>query len=60
MTLMFRGFPSTPMFGCSRLTLDEHEMITQQRDYYDLWGDIYNGIPWYKGFYRAFMKKFFG
>jgi hypothetical protein len=60
MTMMFRVFPSTPIYGCTRLTIDGDEMITNQRDYYDLWGDIYNGIPWYRGLYRAFMRRFFG
>lgn len=60
MTMMFRKFPSTPMFGCSKLTIDENELITDQRDYYDLWGDIYNGIPGFRRVYRSFMRKFFG
>jgi hypothetical protein len=60
MTMMFRVFPSTPMYGCSRLTINEHNQITIQRDYYDLWGDINNNIPGYRRLYRAFMHKFFG
>ncbi|MDC7246909.1 MAG: nuclear transport factor 2 family protein [Sphaerochaetaceae bacterium] len=60
MTMMFRIFPSTPMYGCSRLTIDEDGLITSQRDYYDLWGDINYNIPGYRRLYRAFMHKFFG
>ena len=60
MTMKFRIFPSTPMYGSSRLTLDEFGQILEQRDYYDLWGDIYNGIPIYRRIYRWFMRVFFG
>lgn len=60
MTMMFRKFPSTPMYGCTKLTIGEDERILEQRDYYDLWGDIYDGIPGFRRLYRAFMKKFFG
>lgn len=60
MTMMFRRFPSTPMYGCTKLTIDSDELIVVQRDYYDLWGDIYNGIPGFRTFYRAFMRRFFG
>lgn len=60
MTMMFRKFPSTPIFGCTKLTLHEDGRILSQRDYYDLWGDIFNGIPRFKGPYRRFMRKKFG
>lgn len=60
MTMMFKKFPSTPVFGCTKLTLHEDGRIIQQRDYYDLWGDIFNGIPWFKKRYRKFMRKKFG
>lgn len=60
MTMMFRKFPSTPMFGATRLTLGEDGRIIHQRDYYDLWGDIFNGIPWFKRPYRRFMHRYFG
>jgi hypothetical protein len=35
-------------------------MIIEQRDYYDLWGDIFNGIPRFGKLYRKFMFKHFG
>jgi limonene-1,2-epoxide hydrolase len=60
MTMMFKKFPSTPMFGCTKLTFGEDNRIIQQRDYYDLWGDIFNGIPWFHRPYRKFMHKYFG
>lgn len=60
MTMSFRRAPSTPIFGCTKLTLGEDGRITMQRDYYDLWGDIYNGIPGFRRLYRWFMSKVFG
>lgn len=60
MVMMFRKFPSTPMYGSSKLTLNEDGRIIEQRDYYDLWGDIFNGIPRFKKPYRRFMRRYFG
>ena len=60
MTMMFTKFPSTPIYGSTKLTLHEDGRIIRQRDYYDLWGDIFNGIPWFKKPYRKFMHKKFG
>ena len=60
MTMVFRRSPSTPIFGCTVLSLHEDGRIIGQRDHYDLWGDIFNGIPWFKKPYRKFMRKFFG
>lgn len=60
MTMMFNKFPSTPIYGCTKLTLHEDGRIIGQRDYYDLWGDIFNGIPWFIKRYRKFMRKKFG
>ena len=60
MTMMFKRFPSTPIYGCTKLTLHKDGRIIKQRDYYDLWGDIFNGIPWFKKRYRKFMRKKFG
>lgn len=60
MVMMFRKFPSTPMYGSSKLTLNEEGRIIEQRDYYDLWGDIFNGIPRFKKPYRRFMRRYFG
>ena len=34
--------------------------ILEQRDYYDLWGDIFNNIPRFGKMYRRFIIKKFG
>ena len=60
MTTAFKKFPSTPVYGSTKLTLHEDGRIIAQRDYYDLWGDIFNGIPYFKKTYRRFMRKVFG
>ena len=60
MTMVFRKSPNTPIYGTTKLTLHEDGRIIEQRDYYDLWGDIFNGIPFFKKPYRRFMHKFFG
>lgn len=60
MTMSFRKSPSTPIFGCTKLILHKDGRILEQRDYYDLWGDIFNGIPGFRRLYRKFMHKFFG
>lgn len=60
MTMMFERYPSTPVYGCTKLTLHEDGRIIEQRDYFDLWGDIFNGIPFFKGPYRRFMRRRFG
>ena len=60
MTIKFRKNPSSVLYGTSRLTLSENGKITAQRDYYDLWGDIFDNIPRFGKAYRRFMKKRFG
>ena len=60
MTMVFKKSPSTPIYGSTHLGLHPDGRIIEQRDYYDLWGDIFNGIPYFKGPYRRFMRKFFG
>jgi limonene-1,2-epoxide hydrolase len=60
MTMVFRRLPNTAMYGCSRLTLHEDGRIVEQRDYYDLWGDIFDRVPVLRVIYRQFMKRFFG
>jgi hypothetical protein len=60
MTMSFRKSPNTPIFGCTRLDLHKDGRIITQRDYYDLWGDIFNGIPGFARLYRKFMHRFFG
>ena len=41
MTLSFKKYPSSVLYGSSRLTLNKEGKIMEQRDYYDLWGDIF-------------------
>jgi limonene-1,2-epoxide hydrolase len=60
MTMSFRKSPDTPIFGCTKLTIHEDGRIIEQRDYYDLWGDIFNGVPGFSKLYRKFMRRFFG
>lgn len=60
MTMIFRKTPSTPLHGCTKLTLDEYGMIKEQRDYYDLWGDIFQNVPVMKRAYPKFMRRVFG
>lgn len=60
MTMIFRKTPSTTLYGCTKLTLGEDGRITHQRDYYDLWGDIFENVPAMKKLYPRFMKRVFG
>jgi hypothetical protein len=60
MVMMFNKYPSTPVYGASKLTLDADNKIIHQRDYFDLWGDIFNGIPYFRGPYRKFLRNKFG
>ena len=60
MTMIFRKTPSTPLHGCTKLTLDGYGMIKEQRDYYDLWGDIFQNVPVMKSAYPKFMRRVFG
>jgi hypothetical protein len=60
MTLSFKKYPSSVLYGSSRLKLNEEGKIKEQRDYYDLWGDIFDNIPRFGKAYRKFMKKKFG
>ncbi|MBK7628816.1 MAG: nuclear transport factor 2 family protein [Bacteroidales bacterium] len=60
MTLSFKKYPSSILYGSSRLTLNEEGKIAEQRDYYDLWGDIFDNIPRFGKAYRKFLIKKFG
>ena len=60
MTMMFKKYPSTPLYGSTKLTISEDNFILEQRDYYDLWGDIFNNIPRFGKLYRRFLIKKFG
>lgn len=60
MTLMFDRWPSSTLYGCTKLTIDDAGLISHQRDYYDLWGDIFDNIPRFAPLYRRFMRRRFG
>jgi len=60
MTMIFKKFPSSTIYGSTKLTLHQDGRIIEQRDYFDLWGDIFDNIPWFAKPYRKFMKKKFG
>jgi limonene-1,2-epoxide hydrolase len=60
MTIKFKRNPSSVLYGSSRVTLSEEGKIIEQRDYYDLWGDIFDNIPRFGKAYRRFMKRKFG
>jgi len=60
MTMIFKKNPKSVLYGCTKLTLNDEGFIIHQRDYYDLWGDIFDNIPWMAKPYRKFMKKKFG
>lgn len=60
MTISFKKRPSSVLYGSSRVTLNEEGKIIEQRDYYDLWGDIFDNIPRFGKAYRRFMFRKFG
>lgn len=60
MTLLFRKTRRSVVYGVSRLTLNEQGKICEQRDYYDLWGDIFDNVPRFGKLYRKFMARVFG
>ena len=60
MTISYKKNPSSVLYGSSRVTLNKAGKIAEQRDYYDLWGDIFDNIPRFGKAYRKFMHKKFG
>jgi limonene-1,2-epoxide hydrolase len=60
MTISYKKNPRSVLYGSSRLTLNGEGKIAEQRDYYDLWGDIFDNIPRFGKAYRKFMKRKFG
>ena len=60
MTILFKKTRTSVIYGTSRLSLSEEGKIIEQRDYYDLWGDIFDNIPSFRKPYRRFMRKHFG
>ena len=60
MTIKYKKNPSSILFGTSRVKLNDEGKIIEQRDYYDLWGDIFDNIPRFGKAYRRFIKRKFG
>ncbi len=60
MTIVFKNRPRSIVYGSSRVTLNDEGKIMVQRDYYDLWGDIFDNIPRFGKAYRRFVHKKFG
>jgi ketosteroid isomerase-like protein len=60
MTISYKKRPSSILYGTSKLILNEEGKIKMQRDYYDLWGDIFDNIPRFNKIYRKFMHRKFG
>ena len=55
MTISYKKYPSSVLYGLSRLTISDHGKIIEQRDYYDLRGDIFDNISSFGKRYRKFM-----
>lgn len=60
MIMSFKRFPTNTVYGCTKLTIAEDNRIIYQRDYFDLWGTILNGIPPLRKSYWKFMRRYFG
>jgi hypothetical protein len=60
MTIIFKKYPDTPIYGSTKIVLSEDGLIKEQRDYFDLWGDIFNNIPYFGKIYRRILIKRFG
>lgn len=59
MVMSYKRLPTSSIYGMSRLSLRGGK-VAEQRDYYDLWGDIYDNIPVFRKLYRWFMRRVFG
>ena len=59
MRISYKNYPKSSVFGASRILLRQGKIL-EQRDYYDLWGDIFDNIPFLGKGYRLFMRKRFG
>jgi len=60
MTMTFRKTRNSSIYGSTKLTLNDEGYIISQRDYYDLWGDIFDNIPLLRKSYRRFVRRLFG
>lgn len=59
MIISYKKYPKTSIYGVSRTTLKDGKIV-DQRDYFDLWGDIIDNIRFLSRGYRRFMRKRFG
>ena len=60
MLISYKKYPNSTLYGISRLTLSNAGKIIEQRDYYDMWGDIFDNIPKFGKAYRKFIQRKFG
>ncbi len=60
LTLRFNNLPESAICGTSRVVLEPGGKIAEQRDYYDLWGDIFDHIPGWGRLYRLILFRLFG
>jgi hypothetical protein len=60
MTILFKKTRTSVVYGASRVIINDEGKIIDQRDYYDLWGDIFDNIPGFSKAYRRFMRRVFG
>lgn len=59
MVISYKKYPKSSIYGASRILLRDGK-VAEQRDYYDLWGDIFDNIRFIAKGYRRFMKRKFG
>jgi len=60
MAISYKRWPNTALNGCTYITMADDNRINTQRDYFDLWGTILNGIPLLRKSYWNFMHRYFG
>lgn len=56
----FRGTPMGYINGMSKFTIAEDHRIIEQRDSFDIWGDILKAMPGVGPLYRNIMHRIFG
>ena len=59
-TLRYMKTPLTPLYGVTKLTLNDEGLIIDHRDHFDIWGDIIDAIPGIGKLYRLFMRIVMG
>lgn len=56
MTMRVSPLPEMTNHGVTKLTLDEHGMVIDHRDFFDLWGDMIDAFPRAARLYRRAVK----